>query len=76
MTRRDYTPCLSAWYSARFPYRPPKTDFSDDLLAFADMVMATLERNGPIPLVFPPAPAENYETQSTVQPSARRKRPE
>ena len=71
--RRDYLTCLSAYYARRFPLRPPKVAFSDELLAFADMLMAQLDRDGVRPLVCPPMPAhEGYEQQKSARPTGKR----
>ncbi len=65
--RRDLTPCLSAWYAKRFPLRPLKTDFSDEVLALADMLMAQIDPDGTKPLMCPPMAAEGYEPERSVR---------
>ena len=72
--RRDYLTCLSAYYARRFPLRPAKDAFSDELLAFADMLLAQLDRDGVRPLVCPPMPArEGYEQQKSAMLKGRSK---
>lgn len=74
MNRRtpDLTRALSAYYARRHPARPPKTDFSDELIALADLLWSQIDPDGTRPLVYPPAIAEGYVPQRSANPSGKR----
>lgn len=70
--RRDLITCLSAWYAKRFPLRNTKTDFSDELLAFGDMLLAQFDPDGTKPLLFPPMAAEGGESDNRIRSTGKR----
>lgn len=73
MTRpRDLAPLLSAWWRKRFPLRPEKVNFSDEILVLADMLMAQIDPDGTKPLICPPMAAEGYVPQRSVKPTGSR----
>jgi hypothetical protein len=71
MSRRSIDTCLSAWYAKRFPLHNPKKNFSDELLALGDMLMAQIDPDGTKPLRYPPMAAEGGESDNRVRTSHR-----
>lgn len=66
---RDLNNCLSAWYARRFPLHNPKKNFSDELLALGDMLMAQIDPDGTKPMRYPPMAAEGGESDNRVKPT-------
>ena len=72
--RRNYIPHLSAIWKLKFPARPPKEEFSDEVLTAVDFLMLQIDPAGTKPVVLPSMPAENYVPDTTVKPTGRRTR--
>ena len=69
---RNYVPHLSAEYARQHPMRPPKTDFSDEVLVATAFIMRQIDPEGTRPIFEPPMPAEGYQPQPSVKPSGKR----
>lgn len=69
---RNLIPHLSAEYARQHPMRPPKTEFSDEILVATAFLMRQIDPMGQKPIIEPPMPAEGYEPQPSVKPSGKR----
>ena len=67
--RRNYIPALSAFWKLRFPDRPPKVDFADEVIVAVDFIMHQIDPSGKKAVLLPPMPAENYVPDSRVKPT-------
>jgi hypothetical protein len=74
MTRkpRNFVPHLTSEYARRHPDRPPKTDFSDEVLSAVAFVMRQLDPEGKRPIIEPPGFAEGSEPGPSAKLSGRR----
>jgi hypothetical protein len=72
MRRRNYLPSLSALWNLRFPGRPPKTEFSDEVTIAVEFLMLQIDPTGKKPVILPPMPAEDYVPDSVVKPTGGR----
>jgi hypothetical protein len=65
--RRDYQKYLSAFWAWKYPARPEKTNFSDEVILAVEFIMLQIDPTGMKPIFLPPMPAEGYETQRNVR---------
>ncbi len=72
--RRNLTPHLTAEWQRQFPTRPAKTEFSDELLVLAAVLMRQIDPTGTKPIIEPPMPADGYEPRYTVRSTGKRSR--
>lgn len=68
---RDYTHCLRAEWAHRFPMRPPKEDFDDQVLVALSFVMRQIDPDGNLHLKYPPGYAHGLDAQPTARPRGR-----
>jgi hypothetical protein len=58
---------LSAEWKRLFPARPPKTDFNDQIITLANVLMRQIDPTGKKPIIEPSAMADGYDPQPSVR---------
>ncbi len=71
---RDYIPHLRAEWQRRYPGRPPKDEFNDEIICAVAFVMRQIDPTGRLPVIEPAAYAEGAEPQPSVKRSSKRER--
>ena len=71
---RNYLPHLSAEYARQHPSRPPKEEFSDEVVAAVAFLMRQIDPTGKMPVIEPPVYLEGAEPGPSAQSSGTRGR--
>jgi hypothetical protein len=65
---RNYLRYLLAFWQWKFPGRPEKNTFSEEVIVAVEFLMLQIDPTGTKPIILPPMPAyEGYEVQPDVR---------
>ena len=65
--RRNYLHYLLSFWKWKYPGRPEKTMFNEEVLCAVEFIMFQIDPTGTKPIILPPMPLEGYEPQPSVR---------